>query len=114
MEAAGEGEQAALRVAAVADFALAETDIARLDRIAQAAGDEPGGVHRVIGLLVAPGRLHPVLAFTAVLCIAVAAGACGAINMWYDRDIDAVMHRTAQPADPGGAHRARCRARLSA
>ena len=60
----------------------------------------------LIGLLVAPGHLHPVLAFTAVLCIAVAAGACGAINMWYDRDIDAVMRRTAQPADPGRAHRA--------
>ena len=48
----------------------------------------------LIGLLVAPGHLHPVLAFTAVLCIAVAAGACGAINMWYDRDIDAIMRRT--------------------
>ena len=51
----------------------------------------------LIGLLIAPGHLHPVLAFTAVLCIAVAAGACGAINMWYDRDIDAVMRRTPQP-----------------
>ena len=55
---------------------------------------------------MAPGRLHPVLAFTAILCIAVAAGAAGAINMWYDRDIDALMRRTAQPADPGRAHRA--------
>ena len=43
----------------------------------------------IIGLLVAPGHLHPVLAFTAVLCIAVGAGAAGAINMWYERDIDA-------------------------
>jgi len=63
----------------------------------------------LIGVLVAPGRLHPVLAFTAVLCIAVAAGACGAINMWYDRDIDAIMRRTRNrpiPAgriEPGGA-----------
>src|SRR5580658_680690 len=56
----------------------------------------------LIGLLVAPGRLHPVLAFTAVLCIAVAAGACGAINMWYDRDIDAVMHRTRNRPIPAG------------
>ena len=46
------------------------------------------------GLVVAPGTLHPVLAATAVLCIAVASGAAGAINMWYDRDIDAVMTRT--------------------
>lgn len=55
-----------------------------------------------IGLLVAPGHLHPVLAITAVLCIAVAAGASGAINMWYDRDIDAIMHRTANRPIPGG------------
>jgi len=55
-----------------------------------------------IGLLVAPGRLNPVLGFTAVLCIAVAAGACGAINMWYDRDIDAVMRRTRNRPIPAG------------
>ena len=46
------------------------------------------------GLYLAPGALHPVLALTAVLCIAVGAGASGAINMWYDRDIDALMART--------------------
>ena len=46
------------------------------------------------GLLAAPGHLHWLLAAVAVLCIAVAAGASGAINMWYDRDIDAVMERT--------------------
>ena len=56
----------------------------------------------LIGVLVAPGHLHPVLAFTAVLCIAVAAGACGAINMWYDRDIDAVMRRTRNRPIPAG------------
>lgn len=56
----------------------------------------------VIGLMLAPGGLHPVLAFTAVLCIAVAAGAAGSINMWYDRDIDAVMRRTAKRPIPGG------------
>jgi protoheme IX farnesyltransferase len=56
----------------------------------------------LIGLLVAPGQLHPVLAFTAVLCIAVAAGAAGAINMWYDRDIDALMRRTAARPIPAG------------
>jgi heme o synthase len=56
----------------------------------------------VIGLLIAPGHLNPVLAFTAVLCIAVGAGACGAINMWYDRDIDAVMHRTRNRPIPAG------------
>ena len=56
----------------------------------------------LIGVLVAPGHLHPVLGFTAVLCIAVAAGACGAINMWYDRDIDAIMRRTQNRPIPAG------------
>jgi len=46
------------------------------------------------GLYLAPGSLHPVLAVTAVLCIALGAGAAGAINMWYDRDIDVLMSRT--------------------
>jgi protoheme IX farnesyltransferase len=48
----------------------------------------------LVGMLLAPGNLHPVLALIAILCIAVGAGASGAINMWYDRDIDAVMART--------------------
>ncbi len=47
------------------------------------------------GLLVAPGHINPLVGGIAVLCIAVAAGAAGAINMWYDRDIDRLMHRTA-------------------
>lgn len=55
-----------------------------------------------VGLVVAPGHLHPVLAAIAILCIAVGAGASGAINMWYDRDIDAVMRRTAQRPLPAG------------
>jgi protoheme IX farnesyltransferase len=56
----------------------------------------------LVGLLVAPGPIHPVLAVTAILCIAVAAGASGAINMWYDRDIDAVMRRTSNRPIPAG------------
>ena len=56
----------------------------------------------LVGLAVAPGHLHPVLAAVAVLCIAVGAGAAGAINMWYDRDIDAVMRRTAGRPLPAG------------
>ena len=55
-----------------------------------------------VGLVVAPGHLHPVLAAVAVLCIAVGAGAAGAINMWYDRDIDALMRRTAGRPLPSG------------
>ena len=56
----------------------------------------------VVGLVVAPGHLHPFLAAVAVLCIAIGAGASGAINMWYDRDIDAVMRRTALRPLPAG------------
>ncbi len=54
------------------------------------------------GLILAPGELHPVLAAVAVLCIAVGAGACGAINMWYERDIDAGMKRTMHRPIPAG------------
>src|ERR1700719_977223 len=56
----------------------------------------------LVGLVVAPGRIHPVLAGVAVLCIAVGAGAAGAINMWYERDIDARMRRTAGRPLPAG------------
>ncbi len=55
-----------------------------------------------VGLAVAPGALHPLLAAVAVLCIAVGSGAAGAINMWYDRDIDTVMERTANRPIPAG------------
>jgi protoheme IX farnesyltransferase len=54
------------------------------------------------GMIVAPGHLHPVLALTAILCIAVAAGASGAINMWYERDIDQMMQRTRNRPLPEG------------
>jgi protoheme IX farnesyltransferase len=56
----------------------------------------------LVGLLVAPGHIHPVIAFTALLCIAVGAGAAGALNMWFDADIDAVMTRTARRPIPSG------------
>jgi heme o synthase len=56
----------------------------------------------LVGLAVAPGSVHPVTAFTALLCIAVGAGASGALNMWFDADIDAVMTRTARRPVPMG------------
>ncbi len=56
----------------------------------------------LVGILVAPGHVHPVIGFTALLCIAVGAGASGALNMWYDADIDAVMTRTARRPIPAG------------
>ena len=55
-----------------------------------------------VGLYVAPGHLSPVLAVIAVLAIAIRAGASGALNMWYDSDIDAVMGRTAERPIPSG------------
>jgi protoheme IX farnesyltransferase len=54
------------------------------------------------GLVLAPGHINPVLAFISILCIAVGAGASGALNMWYDADIDAVMSRTARRPIPAG------------
>jgi protoheme IX farnesyltransferase len=56
----------------------------------------------LVGLAVAPGSVHPVTAFTALLCIAVGAGASGALNMWFDADIDAKMTRTARRPVPMG------------
>ena len=54
------------------------------------------------GLVLAPGELHPLLSLVAVSCIAFAAGGAGAINMWYDRDIDALMARTRNRPIPAG------------
>ena len=56
----------------------------------------------LVGLLVAPGALHPVEAFAAVLFIALGAGASGALNMWWDADIDALMRRTRSRPVPAG------------
>ncbi|MCF6369848.1 heme o synthase [Rhizobium halophilum] len=56
----------------------------------------------VVGLLLAPGQINPVLGLISILCIAVGAGASGALNMWYDADIDAVMSRTAKRPIPTG------------
>jgi heme o synthase len=55
-----------------------------------------------VGLVIAPGHLHPVIALTALICIAVGAGAAGALNMWYDADIDARMARTQARPIPAG------------
>jgi len=101
-------------------FGIAQQDAAGAGRHAAAADALAGGQVRdfvallkprvmtlvvftgFAGMAAAPGGLHPVLAAVAVLCIAVGAGAAGAINMWYDRDIDAVMRRTAGRPIPAG------------
>ena len=54
------------------------------------------------GMLAAPGNVHPVIGFTAILCIALGAGAAGALNQWYEADIDAIMRRTQKRPLPGG------------
>jgi protoheme IX farnesyltransferase len=56
----------------------------------------------LVGMVAAPGSVHPVIALAALLCTAVGAGAAGALNMWYDADIDAVMQRTAGRPVPRG------------
>ncbi|MBX3534793.1 MAG: heme o synthase [Xanthobacteraceae bacterium] len=56
----------------------------------------------LVGLVRAPGEIHPVLGFVALLCIAVGAGASGALNMWWDADIDARMDRTRTRPIPSG------------
>jgi len=54
------------------------------------------------GLLAAPGHIHPVLGFTAILCIALGAGAAAALNQWYESDLDAKMKRTKNRPLPAG------------
>ncbi len=55
-----------------------------------------------VGLLVAPGLVHPLIAFASILFIAIGAGASGALNMWWDSDIDKVMKRTRNRPVPSG------------
>ena len=56
----------------------------------------------IVGLLMAPGGINPLVAVLAIVCIAIGAGASGALNMWYDADIDAIMSRTANRPIPAG------------
>jgi len=56
----------------------------------------------LVGLVAAPGSMHPVLTIASLICIAAGAGASGALNMWYDADIDAAMARTAARPVPRG------------
>lgn len=56
----------------------------------------------LVGMLVAPGSINPVIGFIAIACIAIGAGASGALNMWYDADIDAIMSRTLNRPIPAG------------
>ncbi len=57
----------------------------------------------IVGMVAAPGHIQPWLGFVAILCIALGAGASGALNMWYEADIDALMKRTQKRPIPAGA-----------
>ena len=54
------------------------------------------------GLLAAPGNIHPVIGFTAILCIALGAGGAAALNQWWEADLDAGMKRTQARPLPAG------------
>jgi heme o synthase len=92
---------------------MALVDVSQSDDRAATVGDyfallKPRVMSLVVftalaGLMLAPGAIHPLMAFTAMLCIAVGAGAAGALNMAYDADIDARMARTAARPIPRGA-----------
>ncbi|WP_224825224.1 heme o synthase [Cognatishimia sp. MH4019] len=56
----------------------------------------------LVGLLVAPGSIHPFIAFCGILFVAIGAGASGALNMWWDADIDRIMRRTQKRPIPAG------------
>lgn len=56
----------------------------------------------ICGMMLAPGHIHPFLGVVAIFCLTIGAGAAGAVNMWYDRDIDAIMHRTQNRPIPAG------------
>ena len=56
----------------------------------------------LVGLVVSPGDINPFIGFVAILCITVGAGASGALNMWYDADIDKIMSRTSRRPIPAG------------
>ncbi len=56
----------------------------------------------ITGLYLAPGEINPFIAMLSILCISVGSGAAGAINMWYDRDIDNIMSRTKKRPIPSG------------
>ena len=56
----------------------------------------------ITGMLMAPGHMHPFLMFVFTVCVAIGSGAAGAINMWYDNDIDSIMERTKARAIPSG------------
>jgi protoheme IX farnesyltransferase len=105
MSLVGEGADIGAGLPGTAELRLAEPSLATVgDYLALM---KPRVMSLVVftaltGLAVAPGTLHPLIGFTALLCIAVGAGAAGSLNMWYDADIDARMTRTQRRPIPTG------------
>ena len=105
MSLVGEGAEFPTGLPVVGDLRLAEPSLATFSDYF--ALMKPRVMSLVVftaltGMAVAPGSLNPLIGFTALLCIAVGAGAAGALNMWYDADIDARMLRTARRPIPTG------------
>ena len=94
------------------NLALGSSDLARVDFGGAEVSDyiallKPRVMSLVVftafvGLAIAPGSLHPLEAIIAIACIAIGGGASGALNMWYDADIDRIMKRTANRPIPAG------------
>jgi protoheme IX farnesyltransferase len=106
------GLQGAVGAASVVPELAAREGAPRTGEVAS-VGDfiqlmKPGVMSLVVftaltGMMLAPSRLHPALAVISLICVAVGAGAAGALNMWYDADIDALMQRTAARPIPRGS-----------
>src|ERR1700730_13646335 len=98
---------------AMSEFGVQATTLRPAEAVGASVGDfmqlmKPSVMSLVVftaltGMVVAPGHVHPALAVIALICIAVGAGAAGALNMWYDADIDALMQRTAARPIPRGS-----------
>src|ERR1700722_15637018 len=81
---------------------ISEADVADYIALLKPRVMSLGVFTALVGLVMAPGHVPPVLPFSSILCIAVGAGAAGALNMWYESDIDARMSRTANRPIPRG------------
>jgi len=105
MSLAGEGTDVSRPLRPEASFAFAQPSLADVgDYVALM---EPRVMSLVVftafvGLMIAPVHVHPVIGLVALLCIAVGAGAAGALNMWYDADVDARMSHTSRRPIPAG------------
>jgi protoheme IX farnesyltransferase len=105
MSLAGEGTDVSRPLGSEGSFAFAQPSLAEVgDYVALMKPRVMSLVvfTALVGLMIAPVQVHPVIGFAALLCIAVGAGAAGALNMWYDADVDAKMSRMLRRPIPAG------------